>query len=312
VSKITPALLLALLVSLFVFAGCPERALEIPEDGFTRFDAGRDLAGRDLAKFDMPVDLAMQKPNPCPAGTEFIFTIDEDTTLSRFNPKTLEFFDVGPISCPSSFGDTPNSMAIDRDGNGWVNYQSGDLFRLITATAACSSTPYVAGSGGFGAFGMSFAQDTPGSTSETLFIADTAMGAASKLGSIDLATFTISSSVPIIGGIEPELTGDDQANLWGFFPADSPPRLARIDKQLGTLDRVRTLTALSGNPLAWGVAAFQGDFFIFLQRDVDASTQVHQVDGTTGTLTTVLASTGRRIVGVGVATCAGDDGLGDN
>jgi hypothetical protein len=297
-----------LLCSLLCLAGCPERALEIPEDG------GSDLRGRDAGVdlgSDMPVDLAMQKPNPCPAGTNFIYTIDEDTTLSRFSPTSSQFFDVAKVSCLSIPGDTPNSMAIDRDGNGWVNYSSGALFRLLTATAACSSTTYTPGQGGFNAFGMSFAQDTPGSTSETLFIADTSQGASSSLGTIDLVHFKLASSIPLIGGAEPELTGDDQANLWGFFPAATPPKIARIDKQKGTLDRTLTLAALSGNPSAWGVAAYQGDFYVFLQRDSDPSTRVYKVDGTTGTLTTVLGDTGRRIVGVGVATCAGDTGLGD-
>ena len=105
----------ALLVLLAVVAGlaaCPERALAPPE--FT--DGGlRDLSAfPDLARFD-GFDMAMVRPNPCPAGTEFIYTLDEDTTLSRFNPMSNQFFDVGKISCPTQLGSNPNSMAINRD-----------------------------------------------------------------------------------------------------------------------------------------------------------------------------------------------------
>lgn len=292
------------LVILSCAFGCTERALEIPDDGGLRDLAVPDLF--DLA-FDLPVDLAQQKPNPCPAGTEFIYTIDEGATLSRYSPPMNAFFDVGKLSCPGSGGDTPNSMAIDRDGNGWVNYSSGRLYRVLTTTAACTATSYVPGQGGLTAFGMSFAEDTPGSTSQTLFVADTAQTTATtRLGRIDLSTFKLTHLVGIAGGIQPELTGDDAANLWGFFPSDSPPRIARIDKDAGTLDRVTFLPSLSGNPSAWGVAAFRGDFYVFLQRQNDASTSVYKVDGATGVVTAVLADTGLRIVGVGVATCAGD------
>jgi hypothetical protein len=302
------AILIALLAC--SASACTERALGIPEDGglfdlsaFDRnpdlFDLGRDL-GPDLSMFDMP------PPNPCPAGTNFIFTIDSDTTLSRFNPVSNQFFDVGAISCPTVFGGTPNSMAIDRQGNGWLNYSSGELFRLITAQNACSPTGYQPGQGGFTNFGMSFAQDTPGGPQETLYVADTSNGGPTKFGTIDLMSFQLENLIDIPGGTMPELTGDDEAGLWGFFPADSPPKIARIDKQTGTLDEVISLPQLSGNPQAWGVAHYQGDFYVFLQRNNDPSTRIYRINRTTHAFSVVVSNTGRRIVGVGVATCAGN------
>src|SRR5437868_4299714 len=91
-------------------AGCPERALEIPEDILPAVhDLGRDLS-HDLA-FDLAFDMAIEPFNPCPAGADFIFTIDENTTLSRFNPTSTQFFDVGNVNCPTTLGGTPNSMA---------------------------------------------------------------------------------------------------------------------------------------------------------------------------------------------------------
>ncbi len=303
-----------LCIGLLATTGCPERALEIPDDGGGR----RDLAVRDLSSTDLPVtdlsvlpDLATDDrppPNPCPAGTEFIFTIDEDTTLSRFNPVSSLFFDVGQMACPTVLGGSPNSMAIDRMGNGWVNYSSGELFRLVTSSLSCTSTPYAPGQGGLISFGMSFSQDLPGSTAETLWITDSQAGVGGQsLASVNLSTFTLSSQIPLFGGTQPELTGDDDANVWGFFPSTTPPRMARIDKKFGTLDRTILLPMLSGNPRAWGVAAWKGDFFVFLQRESDPSTRIYRVDGTTGVLTTVVSNTNRRIVGVGVATCAGNN-----
>jgi hypothetical protein len=285
---------------LLLCAGCPERALEIPEDILPVHDLGRDFS------HDFSFDMAMQKFNPCPAGADFIFTIDEDTTLSRFNPMTTQFFDVGNVNCPSTLGGTPNSMAVQRDGKtAWVNYSSGELFHLDTTNANCTSTPYTPGQGGFVSWGMSFAEDTPGSLSETLYISATNTTMPS-LGTVDLVNFKLASSIPLIGGTEPELTGDDNANLWGFFPGDMPPKIARIDKQLGTLDMIQPYELLSGNPTAWGVASYRGDFYIFLQRDTDASTVIYRVDGMSNAITILVSNTGRRIVGVGVATCAGN------
>jgi hypothetical protein len=290
-------------VLVLALAGCPERALEIPEDGFDRSD--------QAVPSDFAFDMALQPLNLCPAGANFIYTIDEDTTLSRFSPTTLQFFDVGKIACPSQNGDSPNSMAIDRDGNGWVNYQSGALFRLITSTVTCTATPYLPDPAGQRSLGMSFAEDVPGSTSETLYIADVQQNSpVTSLESINLMTFKRSLKKNILGGDEPELTGDDQANLWGFFPTSLPPMIARIDKQTGKLDRITTLAALEGTPTAWGVAAYQNAFFIFLQRQADPSTTVYRLDGTTHALDAVASNTGRRIVGVGVATCAGNGGDG--
>ena len=286
---------------LLAACGCTARALAPPDvrDG----GIGVDLA---LAR---PFDLASPPVNPCPAGTSFIYTIETDAALSRFSPGSGQFFDVGTISCPSAGGATPNSMAVDREGNGWVNFSDGSLFRLITATDVCTATTYAPGQGGLQSFGMSFAEDAPGSTAETLFIADQNPGAPLPLlASVDLGSFTLSSEVSLVADSGPELTGDDQANLWGFFPSSTPPRVARIDKQLGTLDRTLLLPTLAGSPRAWGVAAYQGDFYIFLQRDIDPSTVVYRLDGATGAVTTVADGTGRRIVGVGVATCAGNGG----
>ena len=206
------------------------------------------------------------------------------------------------VCSPSTRGTT---TAIDRTGNGWVNYQSGALFRLDTSNASCMATNYKPGQHGFLNFGMSFAQDTPGGTDETLWVTPTAATTA-RLASVDLTTFLVSTPVTVETDGNGELTGDDQANLWGFFPDVATPFVARIDKQTGALDRFFDMPQLIGTAMAWGFAAYQGNFYLFLQRDIDNSTVIYELDGKTGNLTTIVPDTGRRIVGVGVATCAGD------
>jgi len=285
--------------------GCTARALAPPEDGGLDFAHNRDLGdlGPDLLSFDLAGDDFAR--NLCPAGANFIYTIDANTTLSRFSPATGAFFDVGAIDCPTVLDGSPNSMAVDREGNAWVNYSSGELFRLLTQTLTCTSTPFPPGQAGE-PWGMSFAEDTPGSLAETLFIAETETGSAT-LARLNLTSFALSNEVAIQGdGTQPELTGDDQANLFGFFPASNPPFISRINKQTGALDRTLSLELLAGSPQAWGMAAYQGSFYVFLERQDDQSTSVYRIDAMTGALSTVVSDTGRTIVGVGVATCAGN------
>jgi hypothetical protein len=56
--------------------------------------------------------------------------------------------------------------------------------------------------------------------------------------------------------------------------------------------------------MAWAFAFWGGDFWIFLQRSQDTSTTVYRFVTATQTLSTVIANTGRTIVGAGVSTCA--------
>jgi hypothetical protein len=125
---------------------------------------------------------------------------------------------------------------------------------------------------------------------------------ASTLGRIDTQTLRVSRIAPIVGW--PELTGTGDANLWGFFPDPAMPQVARIDKVGAGLDRKFPLPALAGNPSAWAFAFWGGDFWIFLQRDTDASTTVWHLKQSDGSVKAAVPNTGRKIVGAGVSTCA--------
>jgi hypothetical protein len=272
-------------------------------------DGGADAAVRrvpppvgDLAGLDM----VAPPPAPCPAPSKWIFTVDENGTLSRFLPDTLAFQDLGPIHCPTMLDGQPNSMAIARDGNGWVVYSTGELFRLDTTTLQCTATSYVPGQLGFTNYSMSFAEDTPGGVLETLFVADIPQaGTVAELGRVNLSSFALQFAANIGGTDKPELTGDDHANLWGFFPSGTDtPKVARIDKKSGALDLVFPLPSLSGSATDWAFAAWGDAFYIFLRKDFEASTSIYRLT-MDGNLVTVVPDTGRKIPGVGVAVCAG-------
>jgi hypothetical protein len=161
---------------------------------------------------------------------------------------------------------------------------------------------------GFEEFGMGFAADVAGANQETLYIAG---GTASNIGSGSSLFGSVafpSLSVQKRGNVDgwPELTGTGDAKLWGFFPDTSPPKVAEIDKATGMSGTTFTAPALksTGRPQAWAFAFWGGDFWIFLQRDVDTSTTVYQVKQSDGSVTAVKPKTGRKIVGAGVSTCA--------
>jgi len=104
----------------------------------------------------------------------------------------------------------------------------------------------------------------------------------------------------------PELTGTGNAELWGWFPDESLPRVEQINKASGAPIKTYNLPTLAGMPTAWAFAFWGGDFWIFLAKDDDTSSTVYQIDGANGTIktTTPVTSPGRMIVGAGVSTCA--------
>jgi hypothetical protein len=241
----------------------------------------------------------------CPAEAKLVYLVDQNNKFSSFNPGTLAITDIGTLNCPAQVLATPFSMSVDRSAIAWVLYSSGELFKVDTTSLACTKTSF-ANPSGMVNFGMGFVSNSAGSTDETLFIAGGAAGAALGGGSSTFATLDFPGlGVTVKGTISgwPELTGTGDAKLWGFFPNLSPPKVAQIDKSSGADLVTLPLASLAGSPEAWAFAFWGGDFWIFLKRATDSSTQVHHVKPD-GTLTTPLPSTNRTIVGAGVSTCA--------
>jgi hypothetical protein len=244
----------------------------------------------------------------CSEEAKLIYTVDSNNTLSRFDPVTKQFQDLGALSCAASLGATPFSMGVDRDANAWVLYSSGELFNVNTETLDCVKTAWAAPSG-IRQFGMGFSTETAGGTIDTLFIAGSpAIGqTTTSLQKLDTATLTTQPVGTVTGS--PELTGTGNAELWGFFPTNpgggGTPRIEQISKTDGSGLRTFMLSSLAGEPAAWAFAFFGGDFYVFLERNLtDPATIVYQVDGTNGTVKGMTPTNTRTIVGAGVSTCA--------
>jgi hypothetical protein len=219
---------------------------------------------------------------------------------------TKTFHELGTLSCPS--GSTPFSMGVDRNTVGWVLYQDGTLFRVdILNGLACTKTSW-ASPNGLVNFGMGFSTNAAGSTDDTLFISGGAgpSNPTSTLASLDTSSMVATTHGTVMGW--PELTGNANAELWGWFPSDSTglstPRVEQIDKTSGAAIKTYMLPTLLGPPLAWAFAFWGGDYWVFLAKDLDAQSTVYQIDGANGSIKSMTAAMGKLVVGAGVSTCA--------
>ena len=242
----------------------------------------------------------------CSDAAKLVYVVDANNTFSQFDPATKMFKDLGQLNCPAQFLATPFSMGVDRDANAWVLYSdgsSGELFKVDTTTLGCTRTTWSSPSS-LQEFGMGFSTDTAGGSTDTLFIAG-GMGPSdptSTLAKLNTSSFSASTVGTIQGW--PELTGTGNAELWGFFPDTTNPRIEKINKTSGAALTTYPLSSLAGMPMAWAFAFWGGDFWVFLERKSDSSTTVYQVNGQTGAIKGMTATGSRRIVGAGVSTCA--------
>jgi hypothetical protein len=243
--------------------------------------------------------------NGCADGTELIYTIDQfNARLSRFDPASRTFEDLGSLSCPATGGATPFSMSVDRQANAWVLYNSGQLFKVqLLSGLSCTATTW-APQAGLTVFGMGFSTDTPGGATETLYVGGGASQTQTSFtfASIDLATMT---ATPIGTQSQlPEMTGTGSAELWGFMTDAASARVVRFDKATGVVGTTYMQPTLAGTNTGYAFAHWGGDYWVFLIKNAEPSTTVYQIDGATGAIVGTTPTTGRTIVGAGVSTCA--------
>ena len=248
----------------------------------------------------------------CSAAAKLIYVVDQGNALYSFQPETKAFTKIGDLSCPTTgidpntLGDpTPFSMGVDRNATAWVLYSDGEVFNVDTTTTACTKTSYHGTN--LTEFGMGFSTDAVGGDTDTLFIAGgtSADAAQAQLASFNTSTMATTNIAKVTG--QPELTGNSNAELWGFFPSDvngtTTPRVEQINKSTGAAVKTYSLGSLKGAPSAWAFAFYGGDYWVFLAKDLATTTTVYQVDGASGTIKSTTP-TSRLIVGAGVSTCA--------
>lgn len=262
----------------------------------------------DLAGPRGEVPLSAYINTVCTQAGQYIYAVDNGGMFSRFDPTTLSWRDIGVLRCPTT--STPFSMNVDQRAVAWVLFDDGHLFRVDTATAACSATGYLPGQAGFQVYGMGSAFDSSTGV-DTLYLAGSARwpATASTLGSLDLGALAVTPLGPIDWGA-PELAGTGDGQLWGFAPgwasANGEPTLARLDPRTGAaLERYKVTTITSSGGFA--MKFHSGSLWVFVGADVWKVPRASLVPGRPEPVTPpqrVLTSPGRDIVGAGVSTCA--------
>lgn len=294
---------LILFVATLVLAGCGDSARRPTRPGV---DSGTvaDSSVFDTGTRPPPGDSGTV--SDCAEAARWIYLVDSDGSLVRFEPDSVRFTPIGTLSCPASSLATPFSMSVDRNANAWVLYSDGNVFSVSTSDASCRATGFTPNQAGFEVFGMGFASNGAMSTDETLYIAggpESMIGTGANLGRLDTASLSVSSIGALPGW--PELTGTGLGELWGFFPMTSPASVRQIDKASGGTSREFPLSAIdTTSTQAWAFAFWGGRFYIFIQALFDTSTNVWRLDPTDGSVIELVHDSGYRIVGAGVSTCA--------
>jgi hypothetical protein len=255
-----------------------------------------------------PADGGTGNQTGCSEAAKLVYVVTDSNELYSFAPNTSTFTKVGQLDCPAGSA-TPNSMAVDRSGNAWVNFSDGALFKVSTADGSCQATAYPKGQGGLTRFGMAFATESATSEKETLYV----VGIESNnkghgLASIDLSTMKLTALGDFsasLAGQSAELTGTGDGRLFGFFTTQPNATLAEIDKGSGATSNVSSLTGVNTGS-AWAFSFWGGDFWFYTASLTgDPSSVTRKASSGDGSIAVSKANVGGfRIVGAGVSTCA--------
>jgi hypothetical protein len=290
-----------------VLGACGARTglgVPVPRDGappIVRRDAGPDVVEEPPIEFP-PLDASKHDAYKadCPAQT-FVYVVATDDSLLRFDPPSASFATIGKLACPAN-GTHPFSMAVDRKGVAYVEYENGMLFAVNTADASCQTTPYVPNQlPPFGNFGMGYVTIGAG-PEEQLFLAADSPGTLGVLGAPkDFAVSPVGVILPDMKYAELTGTGDGRLYAYYAWGANNGSYIAELDKTTAQVLGQDSLPDVDRG-IGWAFAFWGGDFWLFTTPGPEPQTTV-KYDPLTKEATVVAHYTSS-IVGAGVSTCA--------
>jgi hypothetical protein len=264
----------------------------------------------------------------CTAASQLVYVLSTSNDIYSFDPPTKVFTKVSSLQCQAQ-GMSPNSMAVDRQGNAWVNYigapdrrtgivSTGSIFKVDIATGSCVQTN-INLSDGWYQLGMGYSTASATDATDTLYVAATGNGSGCAGGGlplnatpslglaiVDTNAGTLTPVGPFTGnltGQSAELTGTGDGRLFGFFVL-SPVQVAQIDKTSGATPSPLTMTGVQC-PQAWAFSFWGGDFYLYTAPDGMTDSSVTHYTSTDGGIdTSYVVDVGFVIVGAGVSTCA--------
>ena len=239
-----------------------------------------------------------------------IFVLSITAQLWKYFPETNSFDQLGPIGCdlpPQTF-----SMAVDRTGFAWVQYQGGELRKVsVTNVANCTNPNYPLGQTAVPNFGMAFVSNSESDACDRIY-GNTASGLPegnniADFFSIDPLTLKVAQvGKSNYGTAEVTGTGDGRAF---FFAGQNPAKLVEIDKATGKSLNVIPLPGVELGG-AWAFAFFAGDFYFFTNSKGGPGSEVTHIDYDDSDnngkqdIKQIVDNAPISIVGAGVSTCA--------
>ena len=241
----------------------------------------------------------------CSEEAKLVYVVDTQYKLFRFDPPAKTFEYVGTMECDS--GGTPFSMAVGRNDKAyvlyWASYNCLGINQVNIHNAECETlVPFECGQYDFDTFGMGFATDGPDTTDETLYVGKSNfVSSGSQLAAIDTNLWELSPIAPI--SESPELTGNQNGELWAFFAWAPTPKVAQINKQTGEESNAYYITEFPSVAAAFAFAYWGGDFYLF-HAPGEETTTVWRLHNDSLEVWIPSEATAFSIVGAGVSTCA--------
>jgi hypothetical protein len=270
-------------------------------------DVPSDEAGTPFVTPEGGTTSVVKPQAACADDNKDVYVIAEDRSFYSFHPPTLAFKNKGILDCPTG-GATPTSMAVDRNGIAWVRHSDDSVWRVSTETLACELTKYEPQPmGAFAKFGMGFATESNGGSSEVLYLSDSSGEGLAKLNTTTLALDYIGPYTGDLANTTSELTGTGDGKLYGFF-VTQPAQIAEISKSSGAVLNPKVLTGVSAGS-AWAFSFYGGDFYIYTNNDGalpkdGGGSDITRYRPSDGSVTVLKTKIGFKIVGAGVSTCA--------
>jgi hypothetical protein len=259
-------------------------------------DGGLDLG--DSGPIGVPTD-------DCSDASKLVYVVSRENDLYSLRPDAVVLTHIGSLTCPAQPDTFPFSMAVDRSGTAWVVYSDGTLFAVSTTDASCKATSFVPNQAGFSVFGMGFASNGVGASTDTLYVSENVNGHG--LGTIDLTTMKLTALGPYTGalaGQKAELTGNGNGLLYGFFLTD-PAQVAQIDATGAIASAAPLSTVTVGTD--WAFSFWGGDFYLYTGNSTDTAengSKITRYRPSDGSVTVISPGIGFFIEGAGVSTCA--------
>jgi hypothetical protein len=303
--------------------GASTGSTTIGADATTDFDDGPKLDVHGVAT-ESGDDTTTGPVDEC----ECVGVDDGIYMLDGVYPESVWFYDpienevsmVGALGCEHGTFAHPNSMAVDRQGNAWIEYYdqgmmgvpySGKLYRApLDDLASCEYVGDIGVSEWY-VVGMGYAVDVPGGNCDTLYLynSDKYLDAPDYEGESTLARWDHDAVARVeLGPAEApaaELTGTGEGRLYAFTTFDAGAHaIVELDKDDGSTISTIPLDDVEFVSGAYAFAAWGGDFYLFYQDGIPGTRIARLAGDGTGGLEVMIEDTGLHIVGAGVSTCA--------